>query len=71
MKYGYTCKCGWRLERGQRTRKQYAAEKEHHAFRSIESPREVEIVLIAAIEERKPGCLALRRELNESRAHNA
>jgi len=36
MKYGYTCKCGWRLERlGRRgyalTRREYATKKEVHA----------------------------------------
>lgn len=30
-KYGYTCKCGWRLKRKNVTRKQYAEDKVDHA----------------------------------------
>ena len=31
MKYGYTCQCGWRLNRGNLTRKEYADKKTMHA----------------------------------------
>jgi hypothetical protein len=30
-KFGYICKCGWRLTRGLKTRKQYARAKREHA----------------------------------------
>jgi hypothetical protein len=32
MKHGYTCGCGWRLNRGSLTRRWYAATKEMHAL---------------------------------------
>ena len=31
-KFGYTCKCNWRLNRGNLTRKQYADRKRAHAY---------------------------------------
>jgi hypothetical protein len=31
MKHGYTCQCGWRIERKNLTRREYAAKKALHA----------------------------------------
>ena len=33
MKNGYVCKCGWRLERGKLTRREYADEKRIHSYK--------------------------------------
>jgi hypothetical protein len=62
-KYGYTCQCGWRLNRGTLTRPEYAAKKEQHAFKSMESPREVGMFM----DEPQAGCAHLRKELEKSR----
>jgi hypothetical protein len=56
MKYGYTCQCGWRLNRTG-TRREYAAAKEHHAFREEHS--------VDGVPTR--GCEFLRKELEQSR----
>lgn len=32
MKYGYICNCGWHLDRGNLTRREYAVKKELHAY---------------------------------------
>jgi len=60
-KFGYTCKCGWRLNRGagknQKTRKQYAAAKRLHAEGNKEAdPPQV-------------GCQFLAAELRRTQRH--
>jgi hypothetical protein len=37
MKHGYSCTCGWTLNRGQLTRREYALAKETHAAQGCES----------------------------------
>ena len=34
-KNGYICKCGWRLNRGRRTRKEYADQKNKHGHECL------------------------------------
>jgi hypothetical protein len=63
MKYGYTCKCGWRLERKDRrgnavTRRGYAAAKMDHAFKEGFTVIDGEPI---------KGCAHLRKELEDSR----
>ena len=56
-KYGYTCQCGWRLNRTG-TRRDYAAAKERHAFTEGFTVIDGEPVR---------GCKSLRKELEKSR----
>ena len=42
MKYGYTCTCGWRLDRGNLTRREYAGAKEVHAVKCEALQKELE-----------------------------
>lgn len=37
-KFGYVCKCGWKLSRVGKTRKQYAKAKELHAWGDLDNP---------------------------------
>jgi hypothetical protein len=41
MKHGYVCQCGWRLDRGDLTRKSYAIFKEIHAKKCILCANEI------------------------------
>jgi hypothetical protein len=53
MKYGYKCKCGWELKRGDLTRKKYAAAKREHAYPA---------------DEKEGGCKLLQKELELTNA---
>jgi hypothetical protein len=70
MKYGYTCKCGWRLNRTG-TRRGYAAAKEEHAFKTKQSPRGIEIADVFGVPMSLGGCVYLRKELEQSRKTKA
>lgn len=41
MKHGYTCSCGWHLNRADLTRREYAAKKECHAENCRPSANEI------------------------------
>ena len=41
-KYGYTCQCGWRLNRGRLKRRMYAEEKRIHALKCEALAKELE-----------------------------
>ena len=41
-KYGYTCQCGWRLNRGKLTRRMYAGDKRIHALKCEALAKELE-----------------------------
>ena len=57
MKYGYTCSCGWHLDRTG-TRRGYADDKHNHANNAtMPGPDGVPV----------KGCEALRKELEQSR----
>ena len=62
MKHGYTCQCGWHLDRGNLTRRVYAATKEAHAFREGST---------VTAEGHVAGCVHLRKELEQSRKAQA
>ena len=41
-KYGYTCQCGWHLDRGTLTRREYASDKSKHAEKCASLSKELE-----------------------------
>lgn len=42
MKHGYTCSCGWTLNRNDLTRREYASRKEEHAEHCTALRKELE-----------------------------
>jgi hypothetical protein len=43
MKYGYTCECGWHLDRNTITRREYAKKKEIHAEKCLPAANEIRL----------------------------